>query len=69
MLRQGTPGLAAGSAAAVALSRTGHVTLIVATANKLRRFVVCDKVFQDLGDGTATGRSFMLLTKLLKRKL
>jgi hypothetical protein len=70
MLRQGTPGLAAGSAVAVALSTTpGHVTLIVATANKVSRFVVRDMVFADLVDGTATGRSFTLLTKLLKEKL
>jgi hypothetical protein len=70
MLRQGTPGLTAGSAVAVALSTTTeHVTLIVATANKVRRFVVRDMVFPDLVDGTATGRSFTLLTKLLKGKL
>jgi hypothetical protein len=70
MLRQGTPGLTAGSAMAVALSTTtGDVTQIVATANKDRRIVVRDMVFPDVVDGTATGRSFTLLKKLLKGKL
>jgi hypothetical protein len=70
MLRHGTPGLTAGSAVAVALStNTGHATIIVATANKGRRIVVRDMVFPEFVDGAATGRSFTLLMKLLKRKL
>jgi hypothetical protein len=67
MSRQGTPGLAAGSAVAVALStRTGHNSPTVATAVKARRFVVRDLVFLDFADGTATDRSFTVWLKLLK---
>jgi len=71
MSRQGTPGLAAGSAVAVALStRTGHNSPTVAEAVKATRFVLRDMaVFPDFVDGTATGRSFPVLLKLLKREL
>jgi hypothetical protein len=70
MSRQGTPGLAAGSAVAMALStRTGHNSPTVAAA-KARRFVVRDMgVFPDFVDGRATDGSFLVLLKLLKRKL
>jgi hypothetical protein len=67
MSRQGTPGLAAGSAVALALStRTGHSTPAVAAAAKARRFVERDMVFPDFVDGAATDRSFMVWLKLLK---
>jgi hypothetical protein len=70
MSRQGTPGLAAGSAVAVALStRTGHSNPAVAKAAKTRRFVERDMVFSDFVDGTATDRSFTVCLELLKRKL
>jgi hypothetical protein len=70
MPRQGTPGLAAGSAVAVAHNtRTGHIRPTVATAAKAGRFVGLDMVFPDFVDGTATDRSFTALMKLLKRKL
>jgi hypothetical protein len=71
MSRQGTPGLAAGSAVAVALStRKGQHSPTVAKAVKATRFVVRDMgVLPDFVDGTATDRSFPVLLKLLKRKL
>ena len=72
MSRQGTPGLTAGSAVAVAVAlstRTGHIRPTVAMAARVRRFVVRDMVFPEFVDGTATDRSFTVLLKLLKKKL
>jgi hypothetical protein len=65
MSRQGTPGLAAGSAVAVALTtRTGHNSPTVANAVKASRFVLRDMgVFPEFVDGTATDRSFPVLLK------
>ena len=68
MSRQGTPGLAAGSALAVALTtRTGHNSPMVAKAVKTSPFVLRDTGgFPDFVDGTATDRSFPVLLNLLK---